>query len=183
MSFKLYKIINYLSSAWNKMVVNPMKKRALGSYGHNVLLGRGFEMSGCENIYIGNDVSIGANSLFMCTRAKIYIGDHSMFGPHVTVITGGHRTDIVGRYMKSITNNEKLPENDRDIIFEGDNWIGANSTILKGVTIGEGAVIAAGAVVTKDIPPYSIVGGVPAKLIKMRFDSGTIEVHKKMLKE
>ena len=70
--------------------------------------------------------------------------------------------------MIDITNDEKRPEDDRDIIFDGDNWIGANSIILKGVVVGVGAVIAAGAVVTKDVPPYSIVGGVPAKVIKMR---------------
>jgi acetyltransferase-like isoleucine patch superfamily enzyme len=117
----------------------------------------------------------------MCTRAEIKIGDHVMFGPHVFMITGGHRMDIIGRYMKSIGNNEKLPENDQDIIIEGDNWIGANSIILKGVTIGRGAVVAAGAVVTQDVQPYSIVGGVPAKLIKMRFDDETILKHTKAL--
>jgi acetyltransferase-like isoleucine patch superfamily enzyme len=52
--------------------------------------------------------------------------------------------------------------------IEDDVWIGANSIILPGVTIGEGAVIAAGSIVTKDVLPFSIVGGVPAKLIKMR---------------
>ena len=64
---------------------------------------------------------------------------------------------------------EKLPENDQDVVFEGDNWIGANVTILKGVTIGEGAVIAAGSVVNKVVPSYSVVGGVPARVIRMRF--------------
>ncbi len=53
--------------------------------------------------------------------------------------------------------------------MKGDNWIGANSTILKGVTIGEGAIVAAGALVIKDVPPYSIVGGVQAKVLKYRF--------------
>lgn len=54
--------------------------------------------------------------------------------------------------------------------FEGDNWICTNACILKGVTVGKGAVVAAGAVVTKDVPPYSIVAGAPARVIKMRFD-------------
>lgn len=104
-----------------------------------------------------------------------------MFGPHVFMITGGHRYDIIGRYMSSIKENEKLEENDRPIIVEGDNWIGANSIVLKGVTIGEGSIIAAGSVVTKDVPPYSIVGGVPARVIKMRFNDEEIKKHKELL--
>ena len=71
--------------------------------------------------------------------------------------------------MISLTDKDKLPENDQDIVFEGDNWIGANATILKGVKIGYGAVVAAGAVVTKDVTPYAIVGGVPAKKIRNRY--------------
>ena len=100
-----------------------------------------------------------------------------MIGPGTTCITGGHRTDIIGRTMISVTNSEKRPEDDRDIVFEGDNWIGANTTILRGVTVGRGAVIAAGAVVTKDVPPFSIVGGVPARVIKMRFPDDLIQAH------
>lgn len=63
----------------------------------------------------------------------------------------------------------------------GDNWIAANAIILKGVNVGRGAIVASGAVVTKDVPPYSIVGGVPAKVIGMRFDESQIEEHEKML--
>lgn len=121
------------------------------------------------------------NNILICTRANIIIGDHVMFGPNVTMITGGHRMDLVGKYMNSITDDEKIPENDQDIILKGDNWISVNVTILKGVTIGEGAVVAAGAVVTRDVQPYCIVGGVPARLIKMRFDEESMLRHKSML--
>lgn len=62
-----------------------------------------------------------------------------------------------------------------DIIVDDDVWIGYGATIMSGVHIGQGAVVAAGAVVTKDVPPYAIVGGVPAKVIKYRFDPEMIE--------
>ena len=68
------------------------------------------------------------------------------------------------------------------MVFEGDNWIGANATILKGVTVGEGAVVAAGAVVTKDVAPYTIVGGVPAKYIGDRFTPEELAQHRLLLK-
>ena len=179
----IYKVLDFIGRALNKLVVTPIKKSALGGCGKNVTLGRRLRMSGSKNLFVGNNVSIGEDARFMCTLAKIHVGDNVMFGPGVTCITGGHRTDIIGRYMISVTNNEKRPEDDRDITFEGDNWIGANVTILCGVTIGEGAVVAAGAVVTKDVPPYSIVGGVPAKVIKMRFTEEEITEHKRLLQK
>lgn len=163
-----------------KYFVMPFKRAMLAKCGKNVLIGRGSDMI-YHNIFIGDNVGIGRNATFMCTRAKIIIGNNVMFGPHVFMITGGHRMDVIGKYMKDITNEDKLPENDQDIILEGDNWIGANAIILKGVTIGRGSVVAAGAVVTKDVPAYTIVGGLPARVIKMRFNSEEIKEHENLL--
>lgn len=70
---------------------------------------------------------------------------------------------------------------DKDVIIEEDVWIGANVTILKGVTIGKLSIIAAGALVIKDVPPYSIVGGVPAKFLKKKWDKEEEEMHKSFL--
>lgn len=67
------------------------------------------------------------------------------------------------------------------MIIEDDVWCGANVTILKGVTIGRGSVIAAGSVVTKSCPSYSIIGGVPAKILKRRFTTEQIKEHEKIL--
>ncbi len=164
----IFSVLNLIARMWNKLIVTPIRLGAIGSHGQGIKLGRALRLYGPENLRLGNDIGIGEQALFMCTRAKIYIGDHVMFGPRVTVITGGHRMDILDRPMSDIQDNEKRLEDDRDIHFEGDNWIGANATILKGVTVGKGAVIAAGAVVTKDIEPYAIVGGVPARLIRKR---------------
>ena len=86
---------------------------------------------------------------------------------------------VVGRYMYDV--DEKLPEHDLPIIIEDDVWIGTGAIILKGVRIGEGAIIASGALVNKDVPGYSIVGGVPAKVLKMRFTDEQIIEHKKAL--
>lgn len=135
----------------------------------------------CENIHIGNHVSIGYNADFIASRSKIIIGDHVIFAPHVSIRGGDHRYDIVGRYLDTISDLEKLAENDQDVIFEGENWIGMNVTILKGVTIGRGAIVAAGAVVIKSIPPYSICGGIPAKVLKMRFTKAQVIEHETLL--
>ena len=70
--------------------------------------------------------------------------------------------------------NEYCPENKRAIVIGNDVWMGANCIIFEGVTIGDGAIIGTGALVTKDVPAYSIVGGIPAKIIRKRFSEDII---------
>lgn len=76
-----------------------------------------------SNIYIGNNSQIGPHSLFWTTRAKIIIGNNVLFGPNVTIITGGHRTDIVGKHISEISDDQKLPQNDADVEIEDGVWI------------------------------------------------------------
>lgn len=159
MVFKMLWKIFQLADKVRVRTVSWLICRIVGNCGRAVRFGKGFSAVGYENIEVGNHVSIGMNSRFVTSRAKIKIGDYVMFGPHVTIVTGDHRIDLLDRPMMTITDKDKRPEDDQDVVFEGDNWIGANATILKGVTIGKGAVVAAGAVVTKDIPPLAIVGG------------------------
>lgn len=126
-------------------------------------------------------MSIGNRASFIASIANIYIGNYVMFGPNVTIRGGNHRTDLVGRYMITVKDVEKLPENDKDVIIEDDVWVGCNVTILKGVIISKGTIVAAGSVVTKSFPPYSIIGGNPAKLIKMRFSEEEIKEHNNII--
>ena len=177
----IYVISKKVTNGLHRIFCEPFIKRALAECGNNVRIPKNCNFSGIENIYVGNNVALGSGLKILSTRAKVIIGNDVMFGPDVTIITGDHRIDIPGRTMISITNEEKLPQNDQDVILEGDNWIGANTTILKGVTIGFGAIIAAGSVVTHDIPPYAICGGVPAKTIKMRFTKEQIIEHEKKI--
>ena len=166
----LYNANMKMRNIFRKIFITPLIKQGFETCGKKVFIGKRCSFVGIENIRIGKNVSIGQDACFLSTKAKIIIGDYVMFGPRVTIITGDHRIDIKDRYMAEVSEDEKLPENDQDVIIEKDVWIGANVTILKGVTIGQGSVIAAGAVVTKDIPCCSIVGGIPAKVIKKRFE-------------
>ena len=148
---------------------------------HVYLLPSSSDFKGLWNMSVGDYTSIPKGSVFYCTEASLTIGKKVIFGPHPTIITGDHRIDVVGKYI--MDSNEKLPENDAPVVIEDDVWIGANVTILKGVTIGRGSVVAAGAVVTKSCSPYSIIGGVPAKVLKMRFSAEAIKIHERSFKK
>ena len=171
------RIIELLSNALQRFVISPLNCASFQSCGKRVRLGAGFHVLGREHLSLGNKISIGPDCRILCTRADVILGDNIMFGPGVTIISGNHRIDIPGKYMIDVTNDEKREEDDQPVFLKGDNWIGANATILKGVTVGEGAVVAAGAVVTKDVPPYGIAGGVPARIIGMRFGTDGVKNH------
>lgn len=124
-----------------------------------------------ENIEIGDDVVINERASFLPYIAHLHIGNKVLFGPNVTIRGGIHPYYVAGRFIKDIGENEKSPEDDKDVYIDDDVWVGCNVTILKGVHIGRGAVVAAGAVVTKDVAPFTIAGGIPAKKIGNRFKS------------
>lgn len=114
-----------------------------------------------EGLKIGNNSSIGPYSYIGCS-GYIEIGDNVMMSPRVSIYAENHLFDHPELTIKDQGVKREF------VKIEDDCWIAANTVILAGVTIGRGSVIAAGSVVTKDIPPYSIAGGVPAKVIKSR---------------
>lgn len=133
-------------------------------------VGRGVKL--CEGgaftyrtISIGDDVFIGRNCCFQSEHGFIKIGSHVMFGPGVNIHGGNHSTALSETPMKAA---RKKAGEDGTVKIGDDVWIAANAIILAGVEIGDGAVVGAGAVVTKDVPPLAIVGGVPARILRYR---------------
>ncbi|MGF1762536.1 CatB-related O-acetyltransferase [Aliivibrio kagoshimensis] len=109
------------------------------------------------------------------------VGSFSSIAPHVVIVAGNHPIHFKSTssilYSKNrgfIPESKQIPEQLSDVIIGNDVWIGSNVTILPGVNIADGSIVAAGSVVNRDVPPYAIVAGVPAKVIKYRFDSNTI---------
>lgn len=173
------KISLSFSFLWDKLWFS-FYKRAMKYCGRGVYLRPTCcDLKGLWNLSIGEGSSIPKGSTFYCTGASLTIGRKVIFGPKPTIITGDHRIDVVGKFI--MDSHEKRSQNDLPVTIEDDVWTGANITILKGVTIGRGSVIAAGAVVNKSCPPYSIIGGVPAKVLKYRFTVDEVLEHERML--
>lgn len=125
-------------------------------------------------------MGIGPHAHFSTPNAKIIFKGHTSVAEHLTIHTGNHAR-VLGRFVSDITDKDKPQGYDHDVIIERDVWIGSNVTILEGITIGRGATIAAGAVINKDIPPYCIAGGVPARPLKFYWTIEQIIEHETML--
>jgi acetyltransferase-like isoleucine patch superfamily enzyme len=108
---------------------------------------------------------------------KVQVGKYTMFGPGVSIVGYDHRFDQPG--LPIIFSGRPFL---KETVIGDDVWIGCNAIVLAGCTVGRGSVVAAGAVVTKDVPEYSIVAGVPASMICRRFESDDDRIiHDKML--
>ena len=137
-----------------------------------------------ENVFTFNNIQVGNHTYgplivyrWGSPGEKLEIGNFCSIASGVKFILGGnHDTDTLPTYpFQYYFNNKKLIATTKGpIIIEDDVWIGTDVTILSGVRVGKGTVISAGSVVTKNVEPYSIIGGIPAKLIKKRFSESII---------
>lgn len=134
--------------------------------------------AGINNLFIYDNVGIGHHAVRSTLSAKIIIKGNCAIAEHLAIHTGNHAR-VVGMFVTDIIKENKPKGYNHDVIIEKDVWIGAYVTILQGVHVDRGATIAAGAVVNRDVPPYSIVGGVPAKVIKFYWSVDQILEHEK----
>jgi len=163
----------YITSQGNLIIEDFAEVQGMSSeginFGKNVSIGQ-FALIRPSDYYgrnIGKGLTIGDNSNigpynYIGCSGKITIGENVMFGPRVSLYAENHNFDRLDISMKEqgVTTGE--------IIIGDDCWIASNSVIVNNVHIGKGCIIASGSVVTKDIPPYSVAAGVPAKVIKSR---------------
>ncbi|UWM86169.1 CatB-related O-acetyltransferase [Streptococcus parauberis] len=153
---RLRKILN--QREWRRL--NSNNKAVLGSVSNYNLISVGNNSYGVLNVINHSD------------NYELKIGNFCSIATNVQfIVCGEHRTDTVSTFpLKVHFMGEKFEAfSNGNIIVEDDVWIGTNAIIMSGVTLGKGSIIAAGSVVTKSVPAYTIVGGIPAKVIKERF--------------
>lgn len=151
------------------------KKGVYGSYGkHNHF---------SEGVLVYENADIGKYNYFAPYSLinNCVIKNYCSIGPGCKLGLGDHKIEFVSTYpgMANGYGNMELFNCEMPTVIESDVWLGANVTVKQGVKIGVGAVVGAGAVVTHDIPPYAIATGIPARVVKYRFDEETIETYLK----
>lgn len=147
--------------------INGLSKKGI-RMGNNVSIHRNtiIECTGVlsnlgEGLIIGNNVGIAQNC-FIQVRGLVQIGSNTMFGPGAAIFSENHGHALTGIPMI------KQPTVRKGVKIEDDVWVGTKSVILDGVTIGKGSIIAAGCIVSQDVPANSIVAGVPGRIIGCR---------------
>ena len=153
-------VSNYPGGRFARWFRYILCRRLFAECGKNVNIERGADFSSGSTIRIGDHSGIGVDAWI---RADLTIGKHVMRGPRVIIYGRYHNFDRTDIPMQQQGMGEFVP-----IVIEDDVWIGARAIILQGVRIGKGAIIGAGSVVTKDVPPYAIVAGNPARVVRMR---------------
>ena len=150
--FRLYRILSFRKGIYGKYGIG-------NKFMKNVLIS--------EGSIVGNYNYIGSKT----TINKAIIGNYCSIAPNVTIGPGEHN---ITHFSTCERINEKMglmcDLEEKECVISNDVWIGANVIVLRGVHIGNGAVLAAGAVVTSDVPDYAVVAGVPARIIKYRFN-------------
>lgn len=153
-------------------------------FGKNFHAGRGVVLWAKNKIKIGDNCYIGRFSQIECDSI---IGNNVIMGNNIALVGKyDHNYLQIGTPIRLAS---QIRDEDYDwhglnskVIIEDDVWVGYGSIIISGIKIGRGSVIAAGSVVTKDVSPYSIVGGNPAKFIKKRFSDEQIIIHETVIK-
>ncbi|MGF1679618.1 MAG: acyltransferase [Candidatus Methylacidiphilales bacterium] len=176
---------DHLSGEWGKQWREAHWRKRLMHLGSGVIIGERFKVSCPDSVQIGDEFTCWRDCVLCADKQStivigekvglnvgvyinsgfghgIRIGNQVMIGPLVMMRASKHKTDDVGRPMQDQGHEPG------EIIIEDDVWIGAGVVISGTVRVGTGAVIGANSVVTRDVPPYSFVGGVPAKIIRDR---------------
>ena len=161
---------------WLHYYVRP-NPSLFGHFGKNASLARPCDLKNPKNIYLYDFARICCRSTIMTMgNSKFIMKRGCLTAEGLVVVTSNHRQHI-GQFLQG--NNE---DNEyKDIIVEEDVWIGINVTLLAGAHIGRGAIIGACSVVTKEIPPYAVAVGNPAKVIKFKWSIDDILKHESML--
>ena len=156
---RAYAASDYRDAAGRRAILEEL----FGAIGENVAVDTPFHCDHGKNIFLGNDIVIGMDCIFI-DNAPIRVGDRAMIASGVQLCTASHPIRPAERLLDARPTFFRTYA--QPIVVGPGAWIGARAVVLPGVTIGENAVVGAGSVVTKDVPPNTVVVGNPARVIR-----------------
>jgi acetyltransferase-like isoleucine patch superfamily enzyme len=159
--FLNFYVYEKMKNKYRRKIYTYYTYKKCGSVGIDIVVNGKIEGLGSK-IVIGNYSSFNNGVIFLGS-GKVTIGNYFHTGRNLTIITSNHDYDMGTAIPYSPGHSI-----DKEVVIKDFVWLGHNVTILQGVTVGEGAVIAAGSIVSKNVPDYAVVGGIPAKVLKYR---------------
>ena len=164
-----------------KILYYDTNEDSIGSIGQNVTIEYPIKCNRPHNLIIEDNVVIRSGAVIILHTGRLIIRKNTMIAQHLTVVSGNHTTPPPINQWQYDAILDSSKDQEQDVIINEDVWIGVNVTLLCGVNIGRGAIIGAGSVVTKSIPPYTIAVGNPCKVIKYKYNLEEIISREKTL--
>lgn len=166
-------------STWYDLFVKNANPKKYGKFHETTKIGIPIYITNIKNVFLSEKTRINSGVQIIIHTGRFYLKKYSAIGAGTTIITGNH-TPTVGIPHYTLGHSH-INDKECDIIVEEDVWIGANVTLLAGSHIGRGCVIGACSLVNKEIPPYAVAVGVPAKIIASKFSIEQIIAHEKKI--
>ena len=155
-------------------------KREFGAFGDSSTLEYPTIIDNINSVFVEPNVTLRDNlRIINAPNEKVIIKQYSVLSSGVTIITNSHRSTVGVPHF--ILGPSHINDKSGDVQIDEDVWVGANATILAGVHLGRGCVVSAGAVVTKSVPPYTLVAGTPARILKRVFTKKQVIRHEEGL--
>ena len=175
----LLKFIKIIRRTYNWVKIHFEKER-FGYIGSNSIIEYPIHIESPKDVYLYENARTRGNlRIINAPGEKVIIEKYSVIAGNVTICTNSHRPTVgVPQFLLGASH---INDKSADVIIEEDVWIGTNATIMPGVTLGRGSIVAAGAIVTKSVPPYALVAGIPAKIISKKFFLEDILQHERLL--
>lgn len=174
----MYKLVSLLYAFFNKS--KRYRRRDFGRIGIHSIIGADCDLVP-YNIFLDDYTIIQNGNNFISYKGKLVLKKYSVIASGCIIVPSRHIPAVGLPFYYAAVNH--IGDEDTTITVEEDCWVGAGSILLPGCTLGRGCIVGAGSVVTKDIPPYAVVAGAPAKIIAVKFSLKDILEHEKIYDE
>jgi len=180
---KITKIKTYKSKIrlfWRWLNKSFPLKAEFGSCGVNTVLQYPIRIASIKDVYVSENVKLSSGlRIINAPGEKVVIKRNSVLAADCTIVTNSHRKTVsIPQFLLGVSH---INDKSADVIINEDVWVGANVTILAGVELGRGCIVSACSLVTKSVPPYALVVGTPARIVKKIFSVDQILEHEKAL--